>query len=129
MFLFRIRLLKRPSGLAKKPTVLQFRSHSFSGAPKNHELTATSSNSLPFNSRWFSDLQARCEKLKGKQYPPECVQRAEQLSAYAEANWLELLAGRQGFLIGREWRGLDNHQLFWGDMVSSYPNSVTSLCL
>jgi hypothetical protein len=35
-----------------------------------------------------------------------------------------MLAGPEGFLMGREWRGLDQREVVWGDMVSILPIQV-----
>ena len=32
-------------------------------------------------------------------------------------DWRELVAGSEGFLTGKERRGLHRHQVVWGDMV------------
>ncbi|KAF5024160.1 hypothetical protein F66182_3795 [Fusarium sp. NRRL 66182] len=60
---------------------------------KSDELSPAADHLRPLPSRWFTDLQAQCKELKTQQYPPECVQRAGQLLAHTEANWLGLLAG------------------------------------
>ncbi|KAK6213307.1 hypothetical protein QIS74_09309 [Colletotrichum tabaci] len=75
------------------------------------------SNGSALNPRWLSELQARIKKcgslgLQGQQ--------REELKALQEAvdgQWLELLAGREGFLTGPGWRGLDRHTVTWGDQV------------
>lgn len=75
------------------------------------------SNGTALNPRWLSELQARIKKcgslgLQGQQ--------REELKALQEAvdgQWLELLAGREGFLTGPGWRGLDRHTVTWGDQV------------
>lgn len=33
--------------------------------------------------------------------------------------WLCLLAGPEGFLTDDRWKGLNGHQVAWGDMVSA----------
>jgi hypothetical protein len=111
MSLSRIRLVKRPIGLAAKAHVFQSRSYSVSRNKPNHD-------SPPLTSRWFADLQAQLKELTDAKQPSECARQASQLYEFSQANWLELLAGQQGFLTDRKWRGLDNHQLLWGDMVS-----------
>ncbi|KAH7179050.1 thioesterase-like superfamily-domain-containing protein [Fusarium flagelliforme] len=77
---------------------------------------STQSPSLP--SRWFTDVRAQLTELTAEKYPKECVQEAKKLYDYSEKNWLELLAGQQGFLTEKNWRGIDNHPLLWGDMDS-----------
>ncbi|TKW51548.1 hypothetical protein CTA1_2877 [Colletotrichum tanaceti] len=76
-----------------------------------------SGSGAALNPRWLSELQARIKKcgslgLQGQQ--------GEELKALREAvdgQWLELLAGREGFLTGPGWRGLDRHTVTWGDQV------------
>ena len=123
MSMSRLRLLQRPIGHFSKLSVLQLPSYStIAKGETDLELSSNPESLPPLSSRWFAALQNDCNELRGKLYPPECVQRAESLQTYAEANWLALLAGRQGFLTEGKWRGLDNHQLFWGDVVSRHPD-------
>ncbi|KAK6213258.1 hypothetical protein QIS74_09260 [Colletotrichum tabaci] len=79
---------------------------------------ATSSVSPTASSRWFSELQARILRLKDAPKSPRCVEDADRLLQQTNTNWMGLLAGSQGFLTEPRWRGLDNHQVFWGDMDS-----------
>ncbi|KAI7759121.1 hypothetical protein LZL87_013243 [Fusarium oxysporum] len=107
-----LRLLKRPINLASKAPVSQLRFQSGQ---------AQSNNDLPsFPSRWFADLQAQLKKFTSDNYPATCVQEAKRQLVSNEQNWLQLLAGQQGFLTDKKWRGLDNHQLLWGDMDSMH---------
>ncbi|GJD00082.1 hypothetical protein ColKHC_08907 [Colletotrichum higginsianum] len=76
----------------------------------------TSSVSPTASPRWFSELQARILRLKDAPKSPRCVEEADGLLQQTNANWMGLLAGSQGFLTEPRWRGLDNHQVFWGDM-------------
>ncbi|QGI66563.1 hypothetical protein CEK26_010522 [Fusarium fujikuroi] len=105
-----LRLLKRPINIASKAPISQLRLQSGQ---------AQSSNDLPsFPSRWFADLQAQLKKFTSDNYPSSCVEEAKRQLVSNEQNWLQLLAGQQGFLTDKKWRGLDKHQLLWGDMVS-----------
>ncbi|KAF4434495.1 hypothetical protein FACUT_7921 [Fusarium acutatum] len=113
-----LRLLKRPIGIASKGPISQLRLQSG---------LAQSNNDLPsFPSRWFADLQAQLKKFTSDNYPSSCVEEARRQLVSNEQNWLQLLAGQQGFLTDKKWRGLDNHQLLWGDMDSmvSHVNNV-----
>ncbi|KAL5598224.1 hypothetical protein FOBRF1_012017 [Fusarium oxysporum] len=105
-----LRLLKRPISLASRPEISQFRLQS-GLAQLNNDLTS-------FPSRWFADLQAQLKHFTSDHYPASCVQEAKRQLVSNEENWLQLLAGQQGFLTDKKWRGLDNHQLLWGDMDS-----------
>jgi hypothetical protein len=106
-----LRLLKRPINLAAKPPITQLRLQSNGQAQLNNDVAS-------FHSRWFADLQAQLKKFTTDHYPASCVQEANRQLVSNEENWLQLLAGQQGFLTDKKWRGLDNHQLLWGDMVS-----------
>lgn len=97
MSVLKMRFVQRPIGLATR--------------------LYSTSPALP--SRWFADLQTQLKELTTERYPKECTEKAQKLYAFSEQNWLELLAGQQGFLTEKKWRGIDNHQLLWGDMVSS----------
>ncbi|OBS20018.1 hypothetical protein FPOA_11740 [Fusarium poae] len=100
MSVFRMRFTQRPIGLATRLYSRQY----------------STSQALP--SRWFTDLQAQLKVLTTNKYPKECSEQAQKLYAFSNDNWLELLAGQQGFLTEKKWRGIDNHQLLWGDMDS-----------
>ncbi|RKL28322.1 hypothetical protein BFJ72_g12553 [Fusarium proliferatum] len=114
-----LRLLKRPINLASRAPISQLRLQSGQ---------AQSSNDLPsFPSRWFADLQAQLKKLTSDNYPSSCVEEAKRQLVSNEQNWLQLLAGQQGFLTDKKWRGLDNHQLLWGDMPLEFPDHITVL--
>ncbi|KAH7145481.1 thioesterase-like superfamily-domain-containing protein [Dactylonectria estremocensis] len=113
----RTMFLKLPRGLAGLSRI-QFRSYSVSKPHLKRDLSPSLHTSTPSNPRWFAGFQDQLKQLKSEQYPPECMQRAEQLFQYSEENWLELLAGREGFLTDKTWKPLDSHQLLWGDMDS-----------
>ncbi|KAH8746590.1 hypothetical protein F5883DRAFT_609425 [Diaporthe sp. PMI_573] len=114
--------LKLPRGFAAFSEI-QLRSYSIS-KPHLNRNRALPHTSTPSNPRWFAELQDQLKQLRSEQYPPECLQRAQRLFQYSETNWLELLAGQEGFLTEKKWRALDSHQVFWGDMVSSHINNV-----
>ncbi|KAI5458282.1 thioesterase-like superfamily-domain-containing protein [Mariannaea sp. PMI_226] len=70
------------------------------------------------NPRWLSEAKQRLVRFQELGAPPLQTQKAKDLSKYLESHWLELLAGGEGFLTGKEWRGLDQHHVAWGDMDS-----------
>ncbi|KNG87079.1 hypothetical protein ANOM_005695, partial [Aspergillus nomiae NRRL 13137] len=78
-------------------------------------------------SKMVCRVASEAKRLSDGQSSAECVQRAEQLSQYLETNWLELLAGREGFLTEKQWRALDSHEVLWGAMVSSNPNPIVNV--
>ncbi|KAF5548560.1 hypothetical protein FPHYL_9891 [Fusarium phyllophilum] len=117
-----LRLLKRPINIASKAPISQLRLQS--------GLAQSTNDLASFPSRWFADLQAQLKKFTSDNYPASCVEEARRQLASNEQNWLQLLAGQQGFLTDKKWRGLDNHQLLWGDMDSmplEFPDHITVL--
>ncbi|OGM44767.1 hypothetical protein ABOM_007384 [Aspergillus bombycis] len=106
---------------------LQIRSYSVSKVYSNRDLAPAPHTSTPSNPRWFAELQAELKRLRNGQRPPKCVQRAEQLSQYLETNWLELLAGPEGFLTEKHWKALDSHEVLWGAMDSMGTSHVNNI--
>lgn len=111
MYLPRTRLIQRPIGSIARLSISQARQYSTGQAQPD--------NSVQLPSRWFTDLRTQLKDLSTEKYPRECVDEAQKLYNSSEENWLELLAGQQGFLTEKTWRGIDNHPLLWGDMVSA----------
>lgn len=97
------------------PFVTPGRVRSYSTEPTDTPIAQNSPNP-----RWLSELQGRVDKLLTKYLQPKQAQEAGNISRYVKENWLELLAGREGYLTGKEWRGLDRHAVVWGDMVSFF---------
>ncbi|KAI8665379.1 hypothetical protein NCS56_00973600 [Fusarium sp. Ph1] len=96
----------------------QLRCYSCTAPRQSQDTDTVPKNTTPLDSRWFSNLQARIEKLRSSKYPPECVSQAEKLYQHTTTDWIELLAGREGFLTDKSWRALDHYPLLWGDMDS-----------
>ncbi|KAF5589026.1 uncharacterized protein FSUBG_11277 [Fusarium subglutinans] len=114
-----LQLLKRPIALVSKAPISQLRLRSDQ---------AQSNNDPPsFPSRWFADLQDQLKRFTSDSYPASCVEEAKRQLVSNEQNWLQLLAGQQGFLTDKRWRGLDNHQLLWGDMDSMSQGHVNNV--
>ncbi|KAJ0377616.1 hypothetical protein COL26b_004086 [Colletotrichum chrysophilum] len=67
------------------------------------------------NPRWFSELQAHIKRVAGLQLDSAQKEELKGLREAVDGQWLELLAGREGFLTGPGWRGLDKHTVTWGD--------------
>ncbi|KAI9172639.1 Thioesterase/thiol ester dehydrase-isomerase [Paramyrothecium foliicola] len=63
-----------------------------------------SSETVPFNaelsSRWLADLRSRVEKLRTDKSASEHREELNQILDKLQTNWQELLAGRDGFLVG-----------------------------
>ncbi|KAJ3543634.1 hypothetical protein NM208_g3474 [Fusarium decemcellulare] len=94
----------------------QLRSYTCTSFRLSQNDSTTPKDAAPLSSRWFSDLQARIGQLRSSDNAPECVKQAEELYQHTTENWIELLAGREGFITDKSWRGLDHYQLLWGDM-------------
>ncbi|KDN60033.1 hypothetical protein CSUB01_09641 [Colletotrichum sublineola] len=75
----------------------------------------------PRHDGFQSYRHARLQHLRSSARSPRSAEEADQLLRRTDAQWIQLLAGSQGFLTEPKWRGLDNHQLFWGDMVRFQP--------
>ncbi|KAK1977932.1 thioesterase-like superfamily-domain-containing protein [Colletotrichum cereale] len=65
--------------------------------------------------RWLSELQARITRCAGRGLQGRRAEELEAVRNAVDAQWLELFAGREGFLTGPGWRGLDRHTVTWGD--------------
>ncbi|KAJ3960879.1 hypothetical protein N0V92_002432 [Colletotrichum tropicale] len=78
---------------------------------------ATSENGTgaAVNPRWLSELQARIKRVAGLKLDGAQKEELKGLREAVDGHWLELLAGREGFLTGPGWRGLDKHTVTWGD--------------
>ncbi|KAL0936986.1 uncharacterized protein CTRU02_209202 [Colletotrichum truncatum] len=72
-----------------------------------------------FNPRWLSELQARIKHCASLNLQGEQAQELKALQTAVNGQWLELLAGREGFLTGPGWRGLDKHTVTWGDQLAA----------
>lgn len=69
------------------------------------------------NPRWLSDLRSRIKRsLSRCQSEQDASPLREQLERL-DRQWVDLLAGREGFLTEPRWRGLNKHSVAWGDMV------------
>ncbi|KAG6003926.1 hypothetical protein E4U21_001605 [Claviceps maximensis] len=88
-----------------------------------HLATDSVSDSPILNPRWLSDLQARAEALRA--HPAtgqDAASTLETMSDDLNRRWLQLSAGREGFLTGERWTGLDKVAVAWGDMVCHVNN-------
>ncbi|PNY24995.1 Uncharacterized protein TCAP_05059 [Tolypocladium capitatum] len=72
--------------------------------------------SAALSPRWFTDLRHRIKKCLSLQIGAQDAARLRARLDYLDKHWLELSAGREGFLTGARWRGLDRHPVAWGDM-------------
>lgn len=49
---------------------------------------------------------------------PAQVEEAGSILQETTQDWRELVAGSEGFLIGKQWRGLYRQAVVWGEMVA-----------
>ncbi|KAJ6440590.1 Major facilitator superfamily domain, general substrate transporter [Purpureocillium lavendulum] len=76
------------------------------------------------NPRWLGDLRSRIkQKISQSQREEDSALLREQLERL-DKHWVDLLAGREGFLTDVRWRGLNKHSVAWGDMVGHVNNVI-----
>jgi hypothetical protein len=75
-------------------------------------------NGNALDSRWFSNFRHRVNKLGNAKLPADLAEKRSGLVRYVQDHWVDLLAGREGYITKKDWRGLDSHQVAWGEMVS-----------
>ncbi|KAH7085565.1 hypothetical protein BKA63DRAFT_20389 [Paraphoma chrysanthemicola] len=74
--------------------------------------------------RWLSDVKARIGKCIMWGIDPDQTQEAGSILQETATNWRELVAGSEGFLTGKQWRGLYRQEVVWGEMVASTSSGV-----
>lgn len=62
--------------------------------------------------RWLSDIKSRIKNCKAAH-----SEEAHEILRVVSQEWRELLAGSEGFLVGKQQAGLESHQVVWGEMV------------
>ncbi len=72
---------------------------------------------LALPSRWLSDLRSRLGKCIIFGLKPAQVGEAGAILRILAREWRELLAGTEGFLVGKHRAGLERHGVVWGEMV------------
>ena len=65
--------------------------------------------------RWLSDLKQRVGKCILFGLQPSQADQAGSILGVVAKDWRELVAGREGFLVGREGGGLERHKVMWGE--------------
>ena len=73
--------------------------------------------SVSLSTRWLSELKARIGRcllfgLKSSQ-----IDEAGRILRIVAEDWRELLAGSEGFLVGKGRAGLEGQEVVWGEMV------------
>lgn len=84
--------------------------------PSNPARNPSASAPAAKNARWLSDIKARIGKcVMFGMSPRQARQAAAVLKAVGE-EWRALVAGREGFLVGRKRAGLLRQRVVWGEM-------------
>ncbi|OAA50185.1 Thioesterase/thiol ester dehydrase-isomerase [Beauveria brongniartii RCEF 3172] len=87
-------------------------------ARQQNEASAAPAETAP-NSRWLSDIRNRLSTgISKRAEEPKVLAQLKHHMSYLDQHWLNLSAGREGYLIEPQWRGLDKHSIAWGDMDS-----------
>ncbi|KAF2144410.1 uncharacterized protein K452DRAFT_266212 [Aplosporella prunicola CBS 121167] len=95
------------------------RAASSSSSPSSNSSASAAPATAPLNPRWLSDLKARIGKCIMFGLKPAQVQRAGAILLEMSRDWRELVAGSEGFLTTKGWRGLYRQGVVWGEMVRS----------
>ncbi|KAL7805913.1 Thioesterase/thiol ester dehydrase-isomerase [Trichoderma gracile] len=105
----------RPSSVRPLSTTAKLRASTPPPASENGSI----------NSRWLSDLQSKLKKSLTLKISSSKAEEVRQRLAYLDENWLQLSAGREGYLADEERRGVDRHAVQWGDMdMMGHVNNV-----
>lgn len=67
--------------------------------------------------RWLFELKSRVGKCIMFGLQPEQTREAGSIVQEIAADWRELIAGSEGFLTGKDRRGLYRQEVVWGEMV------------
>ncbi|KAL8792945.1 MAG: hypothetical protein Q9195_004442 [Heterodermia aff. obscurata] len=70
--------------------------------------------------RWLADVKKRIGKCIIFGLRPKQVDEAGKILRVLARDWKELLAGSEGFLVGRSRAGLERHRVAWGEMDSMH---------
>lgn len=71
--------------------------------------------------RWLTSLRPRLGKCISFGLTPPQTHEAGSVLQEVSRDWRELLAGSEGFLTSKEYRGLYRQEVVWGEMVSGVP--------
>jgi hypothetical protein len=69
--------------------------------------------------RWLSELKSRIGKCIDFGINDAQTAEAGAILQQTSNDWRELVAGSEGFLTSREYRGLFRQEVVWGEMVRS----------
>lgn len=82
--------------------------------------------SVPLPPRWLSELKARIGKCLLFGLKPAQIDEAGGILSIVARDWRGLIAGSEGFLVGKGRAGLEGHKVVWGDMVR-FPGTCPSI--
>lgn len=87
-------------------------------APRSSNQSSTPTAPAPTtnNARWLSDIKARIGKCIMFGMSKEQTKEAATVMKAIGAEWRALVAGREGFLVGRKRAGLLRQAVVWGEM-------------
>ena len=74
----------------------------------------------PLPAHWLSDLKSRLGKCILFGLNAQQIEKAGRVAKTLAIEWRELVAGSEGFLIGRSRRGLYRQEVVWGEMVGVF---------
>ncbi|KAL8975632.1 MAG: hypothetical protein Q9197_000107 [Variospora fuerteventurae] len=78
------------------------------------------------SARWLPELRSRIGKCIIFGLGSAQIEEAGSILRVITRQWRDLLAGSEGFLVGRGRAGLEGHQVVWGEMDSmGHVNNVT----
>ncbi|KAL8952717.1 MAG: hypothetical protein Q9222_001366 [Ikaeria aurantiellina] len=80
--------------------------------------TSRRSSSTNLSSRWLSDIKTRIGKCIIFGLQTAQVTEAGSILRTLTKDWRRLLAGSEGFLVGKSRAGLEGHRIVWGEMDS-----------
>ncbi|KAL2074193.1 hypothetical protein VTL71DRAFT_7971 [Oculimacula yallundae] len=86
--------------------------------PRSSNSSSTPSAPAPTtnNARWLSNIKARIGKCIMFGMSEKQTQEAATVAKAIGEEWRALVAGREGFLVGRKRAGLLRHAVVWGEM-------------
>ena len=86
-------------------------------ASQSDSSSLTPPTSIPLPSRWLSDLKLRIGKCILFGLKADQLDEAGGILRIVTTDWRELLAGSEGFLVGKRRAGLEGQEVVWGEMV------------
>ncbi|EKD21092.1 hypothetical protein MBM_00205 [Drepanopeziza brunnea f. sp. 'multigermtubi' MB_m1] len=87
-----------------------------SNASSHSSMPAPAPTAAPHNARWLSGIKARIGKCVMFGMSPQQTRRAATVLKAVGGEWRDLVAGREGFLVGRKRAGLLRQGVVWGEM-------------